>query len=63
MIKNLMLYSLVLNGKGYKFVAKEAGKTSISEINFDVLPNGTYYVFVDYDGITYNALQYVVVDN
>lgn len=61
--KELDVVFIGLNGKGYKFVAKEAGKTSISEINFDVLPNGTYYVFVDYDGITYNALQYVVVDN
>ena len=51
-------------GDGYQYTIKgekdEPG--DLDDINLSELPNGKYFVFMEYDGVVYNSTQYVIVD-
>ncbi len=51
-------------GEGYQYVVKTENDEpgDIDDINLTELPNGKYFVFVEYDGVIYNSTQYVIVD-
>ena len=51
-------------GDGYVYTIKEAEEegTEIDDINLNELPDGKYFVFMEYDGVLYNSTQYVIVN-
>ena len=50
-----------LKGKAYKFNIKESGG-DIKEAFIGDLPPARYYIYLEYNGIKYNALQHIIIE-